>query len=163
MAAEFETGSRTIVAFTLGAEEFGIPIEQVLEIDRFSPVTRVPRVAPFIEGVINLRGQLLPIVDLRTRFGMERSDRTRKTRIVVAECKGHRIGLIVDEVSEVVRVPIDQIEGNPPLLAGAAADCVRSVAKLDDRLILLLELAEVVEGGGAVFEGPVAGAANDQR
>src|SRR5450631_3585437 len=89
-----------VIGFALGSEEYGVDIAQVQEIHRMVTITRVPRAPQFMEGVINLRGQLIPIIDLRTRFGMDRSERTKNTRIVVSDVGAKRLGMVVDSVSE---------------------------------------------------------------
>jgi len=109
-------------------------------------ITHVPRAPQFMEGVINLRGQLIPIIDLRTRFGMERSERTKNTRIVVTEIGSKRIGMVVDSVSEVLRIPVEQIEDAPDLVAGVDTEYIRGVGKMGDRLIIMLDLSRVISG-----------------
>jgi purine-binding chemotaxis protein CheW len=133
-----------VVSFALGSEEYGVDIAQVQEINRMVTITRVPRAPQFMEGVINLRGQLIPIIDLRTRFGMERAERTKNTRIVVTEVGSKRLGMVVDSVSEVLRIPVEQIEDAPELVAGVDTEYIRGVGKLDDRLIIMLDLARVI-------------------
>jgi purine-binding chemotaxis protein CheW len=133
-----------VVSFALGSEEYGVDIAQVQEINRMVTITPVPRAPQFMEGVINLRGQLIPIIDLRTRFGMERSERTKNTRIVVTEIGSKRLGMVVDSVSEVLRIPIEQIEDAPDLVAGVDTEYIRGVAKLDARLIIMLNLDRVI-------------------
>jgi len=133
-----------IVSFTLGAEEYGVDIDQVQEINRMVSVTHVPRAPQFMEGVINLRGQLIPIIDLRTRFGMPRVEHTKNTRIVVTEIGAKRVGMVVDSVSEVLRVPTAQIEDAPEMLTGVDTEYIRGVGKVDDRLIILLDLTRVI-------------------
>ncbi len=133
-----------VVSFALGSEEYGVDIAQVQEINRMVTITRVPRAPQFMEGVINLRGQLIPIIDLRTRFGMERAERTKNTRIVVTEIGSKRLGMVVDSVSEVLRIPVEQIEDAPELVAGVDTEYIRGVGKLDDRLIIMLDLARVI-------------------
>ncbi|MGD0476358.1 MAG: chemotaxis protein CheW [Candidatus Velthaea sp.] len=134
------------VTFALGSEEYGVDIAQVQEINRMVTITHVPRAPQFMEGVINLRGQLIPIIDLRTRFGMERSERTKNTRIVVTEIGSKRIGMVVDSVSEVLRIPVEQIEDAPDLVAGVDTEYIRGVGKMGDRLIIMLDLARVISG-----------------
>jgi purine-binding chemotaxis protein CheW len=136
-----------VVSFALGTEEYGVDIAQVQEINRMVTITRVPRAPRFMEGVINLRGQLIPIIDLRTRFGMDRSDRTKNTRIVVTEVGTKRLGMVVDSVSEVLRIPVEQIEDAPDLVAGADTEYIRGVGKLGDRLIIMLDLGRVISAG----------------
>ena len=133
-----------VVSFALGSEEYGVDIAQVQEINRMVTVTHVPQAAQFMEGVINLRGRLIPIIDLRTRFGMERAERTKNTRIVVTEIGSKRLGMVVDSVSEVLRIPVEQIEDAPDLVAGVDTEYIRGVGKLDDRLIILLDLGRVI-------------------
>jgi purine-binding chemotaxis protein CheW len=133
-----------VVSFALGSEEYGVDIAQVQEINRMVTVTHVPQAAQFMEGVINLRGRLIPIIDLRTRFGMERAERTKNTRIVVTEIGSKRLGMVVDSVSEVLRIPVEQIEDAPDLVAGVDSEYIRGVGKLDDRLIILLDLGRVI-------------------
>ena len=133
-----------VVSFALGREEYGVDIAQVQEINRMVTITRVPQAPPFMEGVINLRGRLIPIIDLRTRFGMQSSERTKNTRIVVTEIGSKRLGMIVDSVSEVLRIPVEQIEDAPDLVAGVDTEYIRGVGKLDDRLIILLDLGRVI-------------------
>jgi purine-binding chemotaxis protein CheW len=107
-------------------------------------VTNVPRAPAFMEGVINLRGQLIPIIDLRTRFGMPRAEHTKNTRIVVTEVGTKRVGMVVDSVSEVLRLPLDAIEPAPDMISGVDTEYIRGVGKMNDRLIILLDLAKVV-------------------
>ena len=133
-----------VVSFALGNEEYGVDIAQVQEINRMVGITRVPWAPQFIEGVINLRGQLIPIIDLRERFGMVRSERTKNTRIVVTEIGNKRPGMVVDSVSEVLRLPVEQIEDAPDLVAGGDTEYIRGVGKMGDRLIIVLDLGRVI-------------------
>jgi len=133
-----------VVSFKLGAEEYGVDIDQVQEINRMVAVTHVPRAPQFMEGVINLRGQLIPIIDLRTRFGMPRAEHTKNTRIVVTEIGTKRVGMVVDSVSEVLRVPAAQIEDAPEMLTGVDTEYIHGVGKVEDRLIILLDLARII-------------------
>jgi purine-binding chemotaxis protein CheW len=136
--------STQVVSFKLGPEEYGVDIAQVQEINRMVTVTNVPRAPAFMEGVINLRGQLIPIIDLRTRFGMPRAEHTKNTRIVVTEVGTKRVGMVVDSVSEVLRLPLDAIEPAPDMISGVDTEYIRGVGKMNDRLIILLDLAKVV-------------------
>lgn len=134
------------VVFTLANEEFGVDITQVREIDRLMRITRVPRVPPFVEGIINLRGHLVPVLDLRTRLGLPRAVPSKNARIVVAEIAGRSLGMIVDEVREVVRIPTDQIVESQDVLDGLAMEYVGAVAKIGERVIVLLDVAKVLAG-----------------
>lgn len=136
--------TQQVVVFSLADNEFGIDIAQVREIDRLVPITRVPRVPAHVEGIINLRGQLVPIVDLRTRLGMPHSVPTKMSRIIVAEIGSRSIGMIVDEVREVVRIPVDQIDKSEGVLEGLANEFVGALGKIDGRLIILLDIEKVL-------------------
>jgi purine-binding chemotaxis protein CheW len=134
------SGELQIVVCELADEHYGLDIAKVFEIIRHQPITPVPRAPMFVKGVINLRGRIIPVVDLRGRFGMSEAQPTKETRIVVAESSGTRVGLIVDSVSEVLLVPAESVESTPEVAAGAEAEYLRGIAKLADRLVLLLEL-----------------------
>ena len=134
------SGELQIVVCELADEHYGLDIAKVFEIIRHQPITPVPRAPKFVKGVINLRGRIIPVVDLRGRFEMIAAEPTKETRIVVAESSSTRVGLIVDSVSEVLLLPIDAIEATPGVAAGADAEYLRGIAKLGDRLVLLLEL-----------------------
>ena len=135
-----------VVSFKLGSEEYGVDIAQVQEINRMVAVTHVPRAPQFMEGVINLRGQLIPIIDLRARFGMARAEHTKNTRIVVTEIGAKRVGMVVDSVSEVLRLPADQVEPAPEMITGVDTEYIRGVGKIEDRLIILLDLGRIISG-----------------
>lgn len=133
-----------VVSFRLGGEEYGMDISQVQEIIRLVEITHVPRAPHFMEGVINLRGQLIPIVDLRTRFAMQRVAATKSTRIVVTEIGSRRVGLVVDSVSEVLNLPIENVEAAPDMITGVGTEYIQGVGKVGERLIILLELTKVM-------------------
>ena len=135
-----------IVSFHLGSEEYGVDIAQVQEIIRMVEITHVPRAPHFMEGVINLRGQLIPIIDLRTRFGMPRAEQTKSTRIIVTEIGSKRVGIVVDSVSEVVNIPIEHVEEAPDMIAGVGTEYIQGVGKVGDRLVILLDLTMVITG-----------------
>ena len=128
-----------LVTFVVGGEEYAIPILSVHEINRMMEITRVPQAPPFLDGVINLRGKIIPVIDLRTRFGLDRTDRTAEHRIVVVEVRERVIGFTVDRVNEVLRISSDIVD-DAPAMGGVDADYVRGVGKLDDRLLIMLDL-----------------------
>ena len=135
---------RQLVVFQLGAEFYGVDIARVHEIIRLQSITRVPRAPAFVEGVINLRGKVIPVVDLRRRFGLESSEHTRASRIVVVEIGDQVVGVIVDGVSEVLRVTGASVEPPSPVVAGIESEYIHGIAKLDDRLVILLDLDRVL-------------------
>jgi purine-binding chemotaxis protein CheW len=133
-----------VVSFRLGTEEYGVDIAQAQEVIRMVEITHVPRAPRFMEGVINLRGQLIPIIDLRTRFGMARIEKTKSSRIVVTDIGSKRVGIIVDSVSEVIDIPIENIEDAPEMIAGIGTEYIQGVGKVADRLIIMLDLTMVI-------------------
>ncbi len=135
---------RQLVVFQLAAELYGVEISRVHEIIRLQSVTRVPRAPAFVEGVINLRGKVIPVVDLRRRFSLPLSENTRASRIVVVEIGDQVVGIIVDAVSEVLRVNTGVIEPPSPVVAGIDSEYLEGIAKLTDRLVILLDLDRVL-------------------
>src|SRR5438067_6687171 len=135
---------RQLVVFQLGAELYGVEISRVHEIIRLQSVTRVPRSPAFVEGVINLRGKVIPVVDLRRRFGLPTADHTRASRIVVVEIGDQVVGIVVDGVSEVLRVSSVIVEPPSPVVAGIDSEYLNGIAKLPERLVILLDLDRVL-------------------
>lgn len=133
-----------LVSFKLGKEEFGVDILKVQEIIKLIDITTVPNAPKFVEGVINLRGRVIPIIDLRVRLGMERKELDNKSRIIVVELEGKTIGFIVDEVNEVLRIPTDIIEPPPDMVLGIDTDYIIAVGKLEEKLLILLDLEKVL-------------------
>jgi purine-binding chemotaxis protein CheW len=133
-----------LVSFNIGEEEFGVDILKVQEINRMLEVTRVPNAPEFVDGVINLRGKVIPIIDLRRRFGMDRREHDKNTRIVVVELTGKIVGFVVDAVREVLRIPRSVTEPPPSIVAGVEAEYITAVGKLEDRLLILLDLDKVL-------------------
>ncbi len=133
-----------LVSFNIGEEEFGVDILKVQEINRMVEVTRVPNTPEYVDGVINLRGKVIPIIDLRRRFGMARKGKDKNTRIIVVELSGKVLGFVVDAVSEVLRIQKSVTEPPPPIIAGIKAEYITAIGKLDNRLLILLDLERVL-------------------
>lgn len=129
-----------LVTFSIGEEEFGVNILKVKEINRAMEITKVPRAPAFVEGVINLRGTVIPIIDLRKRFGLLAKQADKDTRIIVIEINGIIVGFVVDAVSEVLRIPAGTVEPPPPVVAGVESDYISGVGKLRERLLIMLDL-----------------------
>ena len=130
-----------MVTFKIGEEEFGVDILRVQEIIRIMEITRVPKAPHFVEGVINLRGRVIPIIDLRRRFGLTAREHDKDTRIIVIEINKMIVGFVVDAVHEVLRIPADTVEPPPPaVMGGVDSEYIKGVGKLDDRLLILLDL-----------------------
>ena len=131
-----------LVSFVVGEEEFAVSILAVQEINRMMQITRVPQSPPFVEGVINLRGKIIPVINLRERFGMDKLENVEDMRIIVVEVNDRVIGFTVDQVNEVLRISADIVDSAPQMsLSGNVdRDYVQGVGKLDDRLLILLSL-----------------------
>jgi len=132
-----------LVSFKLGEEEFGVDILKVQEINPMVEITKVPRSPSFVEGVVNLRGRVIPVIGMRKRFGLPVKAYDKDTRIMVADIGGQMLGFVVDEVSEVLRISDKAIEPPPSLVAGVDAEYLKGVVKLEDRLLILLDLDRV--------------------
>jgi len=150
-SVDIKTGSRQaadellqLVSFRIGDEEFGVDILKVQEINRMPEVTRVPNAPEFVDGVINLRGKVIPVIALRRRFGMARKESDKNTRIVVVDLDGKIVGFVVDAVSEVLRIPKSLIEPPPSIASGIESEYITAVGKLEDRLLILLDLGKVL-------------------
>ncbi|WP_308620162.1 chemotaxis protein CheW [uncultured Desulfovibrio sp.] len=133
-----------LVTFSIGEEEFGVNILKVQEIIRTMEITKVPRAPEFVEGVINLRGKVIPIIDLRRRFGLAPKAHDKNTRIIVIEINNVIVGFVVDAVSEVLRIPASTVEPPPPVVAGVESDYISGVGQLQDRLLIMLDLDKLL-------------------
>lgn len=129
-----------LVSFTVGKELFAVDILSVQEINRMLALTKVPQSPEGIEGVINLRGRIIPVLDLRNQFGIETQELDDNTRIIVVEVQGNTVGFIVDSVHEVLRIDQSIIEATPQMNTSINASYVAGVAKLEDDLLILLNL-----------------------
>ncbi|MFI5295995.1 MAG: chemotaxis protein CheW [Thermodesulfovibrionales bacterium] len=136
-----------LVVFGIGKELYGVGIGFVQEIVRVPEVTEVPDAPPFLEGVINLRGKVIPIIDLRKRLRLDGKDKTKSTRVLVTEnegSKGGLVGLLVDFVSEVRKVQSDDVEDPPEMVSAVGVEYITGVAKVEEKLIILLDLKRVL-------------------
>jgi purine-binding chemotaxis protein CheW len=142
-----QVGSSTdllqLVSFHVGEEEFGLDILRVQEIIRTQQLTRVPNLPDYIDGVINLRGKVIPVIALRRRLGLDNTTADKRTRIVVVDVHGQTLGFVVDSVSEVLRIHTETVEPTPRL-GRVERDYISGVGKLDSRLLLLLDLERLM-------------------
>jgi purine-binding chemotaxis protein CheW len=136
-----------IVGFRVGRETYGVPITSLHEIVRVPEITAVPDAPACMEGVINLRGKIVSVMDLRKRFGEAEPQSHRNNRILVVEYKGRLAGMIVDGASEVLKVPHNDIEPAPAVIEESGLDCVTGLAKYHGRLIILLDVNKVLDSG----------------
>ncbi len=138
-----------LVVFELAGESYGVDIGAVNTIIRMQAITRVPRTPDYVEGIINLRGSIIPVIDLRKRFVLSAEDQTIASRIVVVEALGQMIGVVVDAVTETLSISSDAIEPPSPIVTSVDSTYVRGIGKLDNRLIILLDLDKVLSGNEA--------------
>jgi purine-binding chemotaxis protein CheW len=134
-----------VIVFTLAHEEYGIEVDKVRTIERLTPITRVPKTPDFVKGVINLRGVVIPVIDLRGRFGLPESELGDNARIIIVAANDLEVGFIVDSANDVMDVMSDAIEHPPEVVGGVKAKYLNGVAKIgEDRLLILLNLSEVL-------------------
>lgn len=135
---------RKVIVFQLKDEEFAVSVHQVGAIERMLPITRVPQTAPFVKGVINLRGVVTPVIDLRQRFDIDEVEYNSDTRIIIIHIDDMEVGLIVDTANDVIDIPENIIESAPEVVGTIDVDYIDGIAKLEDRLLILLDLARVL-------------------
>jgi purine-binding chemotaxis protein CheW len=141
---------KQLVVFDLLDEHYGVDVAAVESIVKLQPITAIPQTPDYVEGVISLRGAVLPVIDLRKRFGFPAGEASKDTRIVVVEMEGKAVGMMVDAVSEVLRVAQEDIELPPSIVntaddgSGSGANFVTGIAKVGERLIVLLDLGQVL-------------------
>jgi purine-binding chemotaxis protein CheW len=151
-----------LIGFSIGRETFGVPIELVLQIVCVPEITAVPEAPECVEGVINLRGKIVSIVDLRKRFGEKEIQNNRKNRVLVVEVEGKMVGLIVDSASEVLKIPLSEIEHPPNVFEEGELNYVTGVGKLNGRLIILVDLTKILQRGELRRVGEVAEITGDE-
>ncbi|MDI6717054.1 MAG: chemotaxis protein CheW [Actinomycetota bacterium] len=149
MGVERSSEQYQLVVFEVGSESFGIDISLVQEIIRLQPITEVPKAPMYVKGVINLRGKVIPVVDLRERFGFAVNEETKATRIVVVNVLGNTVGMIVDAVSEVLRLSSDAIEPPSTIIESVGSQYLKGIGKVEDRLVMLLDLSKLLVEMGA--------------
>jgi purine-binding chemotaxis protein CheW len=134
-----------LVTFTMGNEEYAVDILQVQEINRMSEIAKVPNAPAYVEGVINLRGRVIPVISLRKRFGFSEKAKDEQSRIMIMDIQGITVGIVVDAVSEVLRIPANTVEPTPHVATEIGTDFIRGIAKLEDRLIILIDMDMLIE------------------
>jgi len=142
--SEIENQIIQLVSFKLGKEEFGVDILKVQEINRMLEITEMPNSPDFVEGIVNLRGRIIPVIDLKKRLNLPIKEHDNSTRIIVVELGGKTVGFIVDEVSEVLRIESNITEPPPEMVTGIDSEYITAVAKMEDRLLILLDLNKVL-------------------
>lgn len=136
-----------LIIFQLNEKEYAIPVSQVSAIEKVQHITRVPNAAPYVKGVINLRGVVTPIIDLRLRFDMDQEEYSDSTRVIIVLLDDMEVGLIVDAANDVIDVKVDAIEPPPEVVGVTEAEYISGVAKVEKRLLILLDLEKVLNSG----------------
>jgi purine-binding chemotaxis protein CheW len=133
-----------VIVFELNGEDYALPVDHIGAIERMHQITRVPETASFVKGVINLRGVIIPVIDLRKRFDIEEAAVTNESRMIIVNLNGIEVGIIVDAANDVIDIPKESIEAPPEVIGSVNVDYVDGVAKLEQRLIVLLNLESVL-------------------
>ena len=144
MAKETVVAEKQMVLFELGSETYGLDIATVHEIIRMQPITKVPKAPVYVEGVINLRGKVIPVIDIGKRFGFEKVEGNKNNRIVVVYLQDTTLGIIVDAVTEVIRIPNDAVEPVSDIVTTGNSDYLQGIAKLQDKMVILLALEKLL-------------------
>ncbi len=148
-----DLATEQLVVMRLASEDYGVEITHVREIIRIQNITEVPQAPAYVEGIINLRGAVIPVVDLRKRFGLEIAEESAETRIVVVDVREHTVGLIVDGVTEVITVPASSVEPVGNLAAASITSDLRGIVNLPEKLIILIDLEHLLGSiAGSDFE-----------
>ncbi|WP_096550670.1 chemotaxis protein CheW [Ureibacillus thermosphaericus] len=144
MATVVEQESIKVIVFQLMDKEYAIPVSQVQGIEKMMHITRVPRTEKFVKGVINLRGVVTPIIDLRERFGLPSSENAESVRIIIVQFDDMEVGFVVDSANDVIDLPVNSIEPQPEVVGVIEEAFISGVAKIDNRLLILLHLDKVL-------------------
>lgn len=142
--AEQVTDNLKSIVFQLNNEEYAMPVELVGSIERMMHITRLPGAPHFVKGVLNLRGVVTPIIDLRARFDFDKVEHTDSTRMIIIHVNDKEVGLIVDAAYDVIDIPKEKIEPNPEIVGSVNLDYIQGVAKISDRLLILLDIDKVL-------------------
>lgn len=136
---------KKVIVFELSNKEYAIEIDVVQGIERVMAITRVPRTPSYVKGVINLRGVITPVIDLRERFDHERKEMDDESRVIIVSLESYDVGLIVDAANDIIDIPIRSIESQPEVVGGVESDFIAGIAKIEQRLLVILDLATVLE------------------
>jgi purine-binding chemotaxis protein CheW len=143
--AEMLVSDLKVIVFQLNDKEYAVPVGQVKSIEKIMHITRVPHTYPFVKGVMNLRGVVTPLIDLRVRFGLEEQAYSESTRVIIVSVEDKEVGLIVDGANDVIDIPSSMIEP-PPVIVGINTEgFINGVANLDKRLLILVDLVNILE------------------
>ncbi len=144
LAEQIQQKAMKAIIFELMDKEYAIEVDVVQSIERVISITRVPKTPSYVKGVINLRGVVTPIVDLRERFGLTPTDMNERTRIIIVSLEDYDVGLIVDSANDVIDIPVGSIEPQPEVVGTVESEFIAGVAKVENRLFVMLELSKVL-------------------
>ncbi|MFE4704180.1 chemotaxis protein CheW [Peribacillus simplex] len=133
-----------VIVFQIKDKEYALPVDKVSGIEKLLHITRVPKAVKFVKGVINLRGVITPIIDLRVRFGFEGVEYDESTRIIVVILDDREVGLIVDSANDVLDIPVESIEPQPEVVGHLASEYISGIAKIEKRLLVLINLEKAL-------------------
>ncbi len=139
-----------LVTFNMGTEEYAVDILKVQEINRMTEIAKVPNAPHYVEGVINLRGRVIPVVSLSKRFSFSEKEQDEQSRIIIMDIQGITIGVIVDSVSEVLRIPSNTVDPAPSVATELGTEFIKGIAKMEDRLIILIDMDLLIERSESV-------------
>jgi purine-binding chemotaxis protein CheW len=142
---QHDHNAENFILFQIADTSYAVPSVNVLQMEMIENITPVPNAAPYVEGVVFTRGQVIPAVSLRTRFGFERVPHTPRSRLIVTACGGRVVGLIADSAREFVSIPIDAVKPPPNGLSGVSGNYLRGIVTIDDRIILIVNIAELID------------------
>ncbi|MGA9226664.1 MAG: chemotaxis protein CheW [Mesobacillus sp.] len=142
--AEMLVSDLKVIVFQLNEKEYAVPVGQVKSIEKIMHFTRVPHTSPYIKGVMNLRGVVTPLIDLRVRFGIEEHGYTDSSRVIIVSVAEAEVGLIVDGANDVIDIPSSIVEPPPEIVGAEAAEFINGVIKLDKRLLILIDLENIL-------------------
>lgn len=155
---------KQLISFTVGEEEYGLELLRVKEVIRVRQVTWLPRAPSCVKGIINLRGDVIPIVDLRERFGLDAAEQTAMSRVIVVEVGGQAVGMTVDSASQVVRVPADQFDPPPTVMGQGSRDFITAVGKMGEKLVIMIDVDMILSTEEmSQIAGSLQAAANEQE
>jgi len=135
---------KQLISFTVETEEYGLELLRVKEVIRMRPITRLPKAPASVKGIINLRGDVIPIVDLRERFGLQSIEQTAMTRVIVAEVEGRPLGMVVDSASQVVRIHVEQFDDPPTVIGDSTRRFITSIGRLGEGLVIMLDVNKIL-------------------
>jgi len=138
------TEVKQLISFSVGAEEYGLELLRVKEVIRMRQITWLPKAPPCVKGIINLRGEVIPIVDLRERFGLQAQEQSAMTRVIVVEVEDRPVGMVVDSASQVVRIPSDQFDPPPTVMGEESRDFITAVGKTGEKLIIMIDVDRIL-------------------